>query len=110
VSDDGWVHSCRYELQPAQHADRDAGYQYHMTPATTWVLGSLTMTRSTTEAVYALKDDVLTTYTEGGKQTATMAGPAEYRRVAAEIFGLPALPIDDGLAALAIHRNGNATG
>jgi N-hydroxyarylamine O-acetyltransferase len=110
MSDDGWVVGCRYELQPALHADREAGYQYHMTPATTWVLGSLTMTRSTTEAVYALKDDVLTTYTEGGKQTATITGPAEYRRVAAEIFGLPALPIDDGLAALAIHRNGNATG
>jgi N-hydroxyarylamine O-acetyltransferase len=104
MSDDGWVVSCRYELQPAQHADRDAGYQHHMTPGTTWVLGSLTMNRSTTEAVYALKDDVLTTHTEGGKTTRTIGSPEAYRQVVAEIYGLPSLPIDAGLAALAIHR------
>jgi N-hydroxyarylamine O-acetyltransferase len=103
-SDDGWVLGCRYELQPAAVADREAGYQHHLTPGTTWVLGTLTMTRSTTDAVYSLKDDVLTTHTEGGKQTTTISSPDAYRRIATEIYGLPELPIEEGLAALATHR------
>jgi len=109
-SDEGWVQGCRYELQPAADADRKAGYQHHLTPGTTWVLGSLTMTRSTTQAVYSLKDDILTTFTEGGKQTTTLASPADYRRVASEIYGLPHLPIEDGLAALAVHRAARTSG
>jgi N-hydroxyarylamine O-acetyltransferase len=104
LSDEGWVQGCRYELQPAVDADRDAGYQHHLTPGTTWVLGTLTMTRSTTEAVYSLRDDTLVRYTEGGKETTMLNGPDEYRRIAADVFGLPALPIDEGLAALAVHK------
>ena len=108
-SDEGWVQGCRYELQPAADADREAGYQHHMTPGTTWVLGSLTMNRSTRDAVYSLKDDTLTTYTASGKSTTTLTAPADYRRVAADLYGLPALPIEDGLAALAIHRQRSST-
>jgi N-hydroxyarylamine O-acetyltransferase len=101
LSEDGWVQGCRYELQPAAAVDRDAGYQHHLTPGTTWVLGTLTMTRSTTEAVYSLRDDTLTQYTEGGKETTTLSDPAEYRRIATEIYGLPSLPVDEGLAVRA---------
>jgi N-hydroxyarylamine O-acetyltransferase len=108
MSDDGWVVGCRYELQPGADADRDAGYQHHLTPGTTWVLGTLTMTRSTTEAVYSLRDDTLVRHTESGKETTTLITPADYRRVATEVFGLPALPIEDGLAALAAHKAAGA--
>jgi arylamine N-acetyltransferase len=104
LSDEGWVQGCRYELQPAADADRDAGYQHHLTPGTTWVLGTLTMTRSTPEAVYSLRDDTLVRYTEGGKETTILKEPDEYRRVATDVFGLPGLPIDEGLAALAVHK------
>jgi hypothetical protein len=62
------------------------------------------MTRSTTDAVYSLRDDTLVRYTEGGKETTTFTTPAEYRQFASEVFGLPSLPIDDGLAALATHK------
>lgn len=110
LSDDGWVVGCRYELQPARDDDRQAGYQHHMTPGTTWVLGSLTMNRSTTEAVHALKDDTLTTHTENGKTTRTITSPDEYREIVAEVYGLPGLPIEDGLAALAIHRGATTRG
>jgi N-hydroxyarylamine O-acetyltransferase len=104
-SDEGWIQSCRNELQPeAAVADRDAGYTHHMTLGTTWVLGSLTMNRATEDAVYALKDDTLVTYTDGGKQTTVIISPEEYRRIAAECYGLPNLPIEEGLAALAVHR------
>lgn len=102
MSEDGWVQGCRFELDPASDADREAGYRHHLTPGRTWVLGTLTMTRSTDEAVYALKDATLTRYTDGGKETTTLASPAEYRRVAADVFGLPALPIEEGLAVRAL--------
>jgi N-hydroxyarylamine O-acetyltransferase len=108
-SDQGWVQGCRYELGPAASENRDAGYQHHMTLGTTWVLGSLTMNRATEDAVYALKDDTLVTYTAGGKQTTVITNPAEYRRIAAELYGLPSLPIEDGLAALVVHRSGSTT-
>jgi len=96
--DGTWEPSCRYELQPADEADRDAGYQHHLTPGTTWVLGTLTMTRSTTDEVFSLRDDTLVRYTERGKETSRLADPADYRRVAADLFGLPGLPIDEALA------------
>lgn len=101
MSDDGWVQGCRYEIQPGLDADRDAGYQHHLTPGTTWVLGSLTMNRSTEAAVYSLKDDTLVRYTASGKETTILSGPADYRHVAAEIFELPALPIEEALAVRA---------
>jgi hypothetical protein len=72
-----------------------------MTPVTTWVLGTLTMTRSTPEAVHSLRDDTLVTYTADGKETTVLSGPGEYQRVAAEVFGLPNLPIADALAVRA---------
>jgi len=109
-SDEGWVQGCRYELQPAADTDRDAGYQHHMTPGTTWVLGSLTMNYATQDAVYALKDDQLTTFTADGKRTRIISSPEEYRQIVTEIYGLPGLPIDDGLAALAIHRSAGTPG
>jgi arylamine N-acetyltransferase len=98
MSEDGWVQGCRYELQPGLHADRDVGYQHHLTAGTTWVLGSLTMNRSSTEAVYALKDDTLTRYTASVKEVTVLTTPAEYRHVAAEVFELPGLPIEEALA------------
>jgi arylamine N-acetyltransferase len=104
-SDSGWVQGCRYELAPAAPENRDAGYQHHMTPGTTWVLGSWTMNRATEDAVYALKDDSLVTYTESGKQTTVIRSAEEYRRIASEQYGLPSLPIEEGLAALAVHRS-----
>lgn len=109
---EAWVVGCRYELQPAADRDRDAGYQHHMTPGTTWVLGSLTINRSTEDAVHALKDDTLVRYTASGKETAVLSGPAEYEQVAAEVFGLPGLRIAEALAVraeLAARAVGDAT-
>jgi arylamine N-acetyltransferase len=63
------------------------------------------MTRSTTEAVYSLRDDTLVRYTAGGKETTTFATPAEYRQFTNEVFGLPSLPVEDGLAALAVNKS-----
>jgi N-hydroxyarylamine O-acetyltransferase len=107
--DGTWKQHCLLDLQPAAPADRDSGYQHHMTPGTTWVLGSLTMNRSTLTEVYALKDDVLTRYTDAGKHAETISDPARYREIAAEVFRLPALPIDAARAALETVRAGTPT-
>ena len=62
------------------------------------------MNRATLTEAYALKDDVLTRYTDAGKESETITVPARYRQIAAEVFGLPNLPIEAGLEALAAHR------
>jgi arylamine N-acetyltransferase len=92
-----WRISCRYTLRPASDEDRDRGYQSHHAVNASWVTGTLTMTRSTTEAVYALKDSTLTRYTDTGKSVETIADPAGYVRLATEAYGLPHLPIHEAL-------------
>jgi arylamine N-acetyltransferase len=92
-----WSISCRYRLMPAADEDRDRGYQNHHVVNASWVTGTLTMTRSIAEAVYALKDSTLTRYTAAGKTVETIADPAAYARLAAHEYGLPRLPIHDAL-------------
>jgi arylamine N-acetyltransferase len=92
-----WRISCRYTMRPSSDEDRDRGYQSHHVVNASWVTGTLTMTRSTTEAVYALKDATLTRYTEGGKTVETVQDSASYARLAADPYGLPRLPIRDAL-------------
>ncbi|MCC7368876.1 MAG: arylamine N-acetyltransferase [Chloroflexi bacterium] len=99
--DGAWKQHCRYSLAPAADADRDAGYQHHHTPNASWVTGSLTMVRSTDTEVYSLKDAVLTRHTEHGKSADTLPDEAAYQRMAAEVYGLPALRIGDALAVRA---------
>jgi arylamine N-acetyltransferase len=97
-----WSISCRYTMRPASDEDSDRGYQNHHVVNASWVTGTLTMTRSTTEAVYALKDSTLTRYTDTGKSVETIADPAAYARLAAEAYGLPRLPIHEALDVRAV--------
>ena len=99
--DGAWTAHARYDLRPSVHADRDRGYQHHHTANASWVTNSLTLIHSTDAAVYSLKDDTLVRYTAGGKETTILTGPADYRHVAAEIFEMPALPIEEALAVRA---------
>jgi arylamine N-acetyltransferase len=99
--DGDWRISCRYTMRPAADEDRDRGYQSHHVVNASWVTGTLTMTRSTTDAVYALKDATLTSYTAAGKRVETIADPSSYARLAAEGYGLPRLPIHEALAVRA---------
>ena len=92
-----WSVTCRYRLVPASDEDRNWGYQNHHVVNASWVTGTLTMTRSTEEAVYALKDATLTRYTDAEKTVETVADPAAYARLAAEPYGLPRLPIHEAL-------------
>lgn len=92
-----WTVVCRYTMRPASDADRDRGYQSHHVVNASWVTGTLTMTRSTAEAVYALKDSTLTRYTEADKTVETIDDPTVYARLVTEVYGLPRLPIHDAL-------------
>ena len=94
-----WTRFCRYELRPADPRIRAAAYQRHHKLGETWVTGSLTLIRCTEEEVLLLRDEELTRFTAGGKRTERVAGSDDYSRLAAEAFGLPALPIGDGVRA-----------
>jgi arylamine N-acetyltransferase len=92
-----WKVVCRYKLWPAAQEDRDRGYQNHHVVNASWVTGTLTMTRSTLDAVYNLKDGSLTRHTAAAKTTQTVDDSDAYARLAADVYGLPALPIGEAL-------------
>lgn len=95
--DDAWSPHCTYDLIPATFADRDTGFQHHHTPGASWVLGTLTMVRSTEEDAHSLRDNTLTRHTDAGKEVVYITDPAEYVHVAEEVFGLPGLPIREAV-------------
>jgi len=102
--DGTWEVHCRYDLRPASAAARAAAYQRHQVDGQTWVVGNLTLVRCTPQAVHRLRDDELVTYTAAGKRVERLEGDAAFRRVAGDVFGLPALPVTEARAALAaIH-------
>jgi len=94
-----WTPFCRYELHPADPLTRAAAYQRHHVPGETWVTGSLTLIRCFAEEVLLLRDEELSRFTGSGKRTDRIATLADYSRVTAEVFGLPELPIADGVRA-----------
>jgi arylamine N-acetyltransferase len=98
--DDDWAIACRYDLRPAAPEAREAAYQRHQIAGETWVVGNLTMVRSTADAIHRLRDDELVSYTAAGKRIERLVSDADYRRVAADVFGLPGLPVDEARAAL----------
>lgn len=102
--DVAWQPHCRYDLTPADDAARDAAYQRHQLAGETWVVGSLTMVRVAADAVYRLRDDELVVHREGGKSVERLTSRADFRRVAAEVYGLPGLPVDAALDALEAIR------
>jgi len=99
--DGAWAPFCRYELQQPDPQTREAAYQRHHTPGQSWVVDNLRLIRCAEEEVYALRDGQLTHYTPDGKRTEQVTGKTAHMRVAAEVFGLPGLPIDQALEALA---------
>jgi arylamine N-acetyltransferase len=97
--DGAWVPYCTYNLRGATPAERESAYQRHHTPGVSWVIGSLTMIRCEDDEVFVLRNDGFTHFTPDGKRTEPLRDPADYARLAAGVFHLPALPIKDGLEA-----------
>jgi arylamine N-acetyltransferase len=97
--DGGWAPFCRYELRPPDPLTRAAAYQRHHKLGETWVTGSLTLIRCGETEVLVLRDEELSRFTAAGKRTDRISTLTDYARVAAETFGLPALPITEGVSA-----------
>ncbi len=53
---------------------------------------------------YLLRDEEFTRFSADGKRTERVAGPAAASRLAAEVFRMPGLPVEEGLRALAELR------
>jgi N-hydroxyarylamine O-acetyltransferase len=107
--DGTWTHFCTYDLQPATPEAQEAGYQRHHTPGESWVVGSILVVRCAPDAVTVLRDNALTRYTADGKENRTIVDAFEYRRIAADQFNAPNLPIDEARAALAAIQGAAAT-
>ncbi len=99
--DESWVPFCRYTLGPADGEVREAAYQHHHTLGQSWVVDTLTLARCDDEEVWSLRNGELRHFTPDGKSVQQISDPSEYTRLAAEVFGVPGLPIDHARTLLA---------
>jgi len=99
--DDAWVPFCRYDLREADVSIREAAYQHHHTVGQSWVVDNLVLTRCDAEEVWSLRDDELRHFTPDGKSVTRIADSDEYARLAADVFHVPALPIQRARNVLA---------
>ncbi len=99
--DDAWAPFCRYELGPTDPSQRQAAFQRHHTPGDGWVVGRLTLARCTENEVYRLRDQEFTRFTAEGKHTEQVTQPEDRARLVADVFGLPGLPVEEAVQALA---------
>ena len=95
-----WEPFCRYELRPPDPAAGEAAYQRHHTLGEGWVVDDLRLVRCRDDEVYALRSGQLSHFTPAGKRSHPVSG-ASCVRLAAEVFGTPALPVESALRALA---------
>lgn len=64
------------------------------------MVGDLTLIRPREAEVYALRNGQLSHFTADGKRSEPVSG-TDCMRLAAEVFGMPALPVEEALRALA---------
>jgi N-hydroxyarylamine O-acetyltransferase len=94
-----WQLFCRYDLRPPHSSECEAAYQRHHTPGESWVVDDLRLIQCREDAVFPLRNGRLTRFTAEGKddEAITAAGAA---RIAAEVFGMPDLPVAAAVEAL----------
>jgi arylamine N-acetyltransferase len=105
--DGQWTPFCWYDLQAPEAEAIEAAYQRHHLPGETWVVGNLTLVRCTDDAVVRLRDTELIRFSAEGATTERFE-PEQLPRVAAEVFGVPSLPIARAHAVLEELRRGGA--
>jgi N-hydroxyarylamine O-acetyltransferase len=98
--DQAWAPFCVFDLSVPDPALSAAAFQSHHVPGGSWVVDRLVLVRCTADMVVSLRSGELTRFTIDGKSVEQVAF-ADYARLAATLFGMPALPITDALAALA---------
>jgi N-hydroxyarylamine O-acetyltransferase len=95
--DGAWAPFTTYDLRVSTAEDRMAAYQRHHTPGVSWVTGTPRLVRCEEDVVSQLRDGELTRFTPDGKRVERLETPEDYERVAAEVFGVPNLPIREAL-------------
>src|SRR5215212_8002896 len=105
LSDDGWSSFCSYDLWQPEVDARTAAFQRHHQLDQSWVASSLFMIRCADDAVHVVRDGTWTRYMDAGKETVALTSDDEYVRLASDVFGLPALPIERALRVL-VERGG----
>jgi arylamine N-acetyltransferase len=103
-----WAASCWYDLRSADAPTRDAAYQRHQLACETWVVGDLTLIRSTADGVVRLRDDELVRHSPHGKRSERLQSDADYRAIARDLFGLPGLAVDEARGALTAIKAGQS--
>jgi arylamine N-acetyltransferase len=99
--DGAWTAFCAYDLRRPESEARLAAFQRHHQLDQSWVASSLFMIRCADDAVHVVRDGTWTRYTDQGKESVPLTSDGEYVRLATEVFGLPALPIERALRVLA---------
>jgi N-hydroxyarylamine O-acetyltransferase len=82
----------RFELAPFALADFQPGCDYHQTSPDSHFTRRRVVSRLTVDGRITLRDDRLITTATGGKTESPIGDSAEWRRLAAEQFGLVDLP------------------
>jgi arylamine N-acetyltransferase len=97
--DGTWTPFCYYTLPAASAEDVELAYQRHHAPGESFVVGNLTVVRSTETEMFRLRDDELVRYSDSGVVTERVADK-DLPAVAADVFDLPTLPISEAATAL----------
>lgn len=97
--DGAWAPFCRFDLRPPDPVVREAASQRHHVPGGSWVVDSVVVVRCFEDGLASLRNGDLTRFTVDGKSVERVE-LVDYPRVAADVFGMPNLPIDEALRAL----------
>jgi arylamine N-acetyltransferase len=96
---DKWKPFCWYGVRPPDTAEVEVAYQRHHLVGTSWVVGNLTVVRSTEREVVRLRDAELVRYSASGAVSEQVA-QGDLRRIVDEVFGMPGLPVEDACTVL----------
>jgi arylamine N-acetyltransferase len=99
--DGQWAQFVEYNLDPASADAREAAYQRHHTRGSSWVVDELRLVRSSDAGVWALRGSQLSSFVGSEKRVEQIEGREAIARVAAEVFGIPRLPVLAALEVLA---------
>ena len=103
--DGTWQTFFTYDLRPSTPEEREEKYQRHHIHGESFVCTLMRLVRVSQTEVASLADATLTRYTADGKTVETIGDAAEYRRIAAEVFAAPDLPIDEARESLAALKS-----
>ena len=98
--DGAWEPFCTYDLRPPAPAACEAAYQRHHAPGASWVMDDVRLVRCREDQVCAIRGRRFSRYTAAEKRSEVVSG-AEAARLAADVFGMPHLPVEAALAAQA---------